>query len=126
MERGAISSPFPTWFRQRKPSEKKDWPMIRRLVEAHYFQNRDRATAAQVRFWLLELRTPELLVEVARANTALCRRLAVRRPLLAGAAAGNAVALERALDAEETAEREQDRRYWLPLRKELEKLRHRR
>ena len=32
--------------------------------------------------------------------------------------------LERALMAEETAERERDRKYWLALRAELEKLRH--
>jgi hypothetical protein len=44
--------------------------------------------------------------------------------LLAHAATGNATALERALDDEETAERECDKVYWLPLRQELEKLRH--
>ncbi len=33
-------------------------------------------------------------------------------------------ALQQALLAEETAERERDRQYWLPLRTELEKLRH--
>ena len=32
--------------------------------------------------------------------------------------------LERSLMAEESAERDQDRRYWLPLKAELEKLRH--
>jgi hypothetical protein len=32
--------------------------------------------------------------------------------------------LERALDDEETAERERDKVDWLPLRQELEKLRH--
>ncbi|HET7293213.1 MAG TPA: hypothetical protein VFM88_12370, partial [Vicinamibacteria bacterium] len=46
----------------KKTQRDKDWPMIRRLVEAHYFQHREQATAAQVRFWLRELRTPELLV----------------------------------------------------------------
>jgi hypothetical protein len=32
--------------------------------------------------------------------------------------------LELALVAEETAERQRDKLYWLPLRQELEKLRH--
>jgi hypothetical protein len=32
--------------------------------------------------------------------------------------------LEQALMVEESAEREQDRQYWLPLKAELEKLRH--
>ena len=44
--------------------------------------------------------------------------------LLAHALAGKLPELERALSAEESAERKQDREYWLPLRRELEKLRH--
>ena len=32
--------------------------MIRRLVDAHYYQNRDEPTEARVRFWLRESRTP--------------------------------------------------------------------
>ncbi len=32
--------------------------------------------------------------------------------------------LQQALLAEETAERQRDKEYWLPLRRELEKLRH--
>jgi len=46
------------------------------------------------------------------------------RPALAHAATGNAVALAQALKDEETAERERDRLYWLPLRQELERARH--
>ncbi|MGA2557772.1 MAG: hypothetical protein ABSG04_16000 [Verrucomicrobiota bacterium] len=98
--------------------------MIRRLMEAHYFSHRGKPSAAQIDFWLRELRTPELLMEVARANAAFCRRLMATRPLLAHAAAGNAAALEKSLDEEEAAERQRDKEYWLPLRAELEKLRH--
>ena len=108
----------------KKTQRDKDWPMIRRLVEAHYFEHRKKPNPAQVKFWLRELRTPELLIEVARTNAASCQRLVAARPLLAHAATGDAAALERALLAEETAEREQDKTYWLPLRRELEKLRH--
>jgi hypothetical protein len=115
---------LPDLVQAKKTQRDKDWPMLRRLVEAHYFQHRNNPKPAQVKFWLKELRTPELLIELARANAALCRRLAAVRPLLAHAATGNATALERALDAEETAERERDKVYWLPLRQELEKLRH--
>ena len=96
--------------------------MIRRLVEAHYFQHRKNPNPAQVKFWFQELRTPELLTEVARANAALCRRLVASRPLLAHVTS-DAAALESALLAEEAAERAQDKTYWLPLRRELEKLR---
>jgi hypothetical protein len=114
---------LPDLVRAKKTQRDKDWPMIRRLVEAHYFQNRHRATAAQIRFWLRELRTPELLLEVARSNPALCRPLAAARPLLAHATAGDTAALERALKEEEAAERQRDKLYWLPLRQELEALR---
>jgi hypothetical protein len=115
---------LPDLVRAKKTQRDKDWPMIRRLVEAHCFQNRHRATAVQTRFWLRELRTPELLLEVARTNPTLCRQLAATRPLLAHATAGNTPALERALKDEEAAERGRDKLYWLPLRQELEALRH--
>ena len=79
---------------------------------------------AQIRFWLQELRTPQLQVEVAQGHTLLWRELISKRPLLAHAAPGKLEELVRALAAEESAERERDRQYWLPLRAELEKLRH--
>ena len=130
---------LPDLVQAKKTQRDKDWPMIRRLVEAHYFQYRDHSpgspaspplarrggSAAQVRFWLRELRTPELLIEVAQAKPASCLRLLGLRPLLAHAASGDAAALERALRAEEDAERDRDRQYWLPLRRELQDLRHR-
>lgn len=108
----------------KKTQRDKDWPMIRRLVEAHYFQNRRKPKPAQIRFWFQELRTAELLVELARRYPRLCRRLAKERPLLTQAQAGKAEALAQALQAEESSERQRDREYWLPLRRELEKLRH--
>ena len=98
--------------------------MIRRLVEAHYFQNSAQPNPARIHFWLQELRTPQLLVEVAQRHNILRRRLVSTRPLLALAASGQVEELERVLEIEESAERERDRRYWLPLRAELEKLRH--
>jgi hypothetical protein len=73
----------------------KDWPMLRRLIEAHYFQNREKATTAEVRFWLRELRTPELLVETALRWPAAWRAQKRHRRLLA------------------------DARYWAPLKTEL-------
>jgi hypothetical protein len=115
---------LPDLVQAKKTQRDKDWPMIRRLVEAHYFQNHVRPNPAQVRFWLLELRTPQLLVEVAQHYVAQCRRLTLMRPLLAHAVPGQTEELERALLAEESAERAQDRQYWLPLRAELERLRH--
>ncbi len=115
---------LPDLVQAKKTQRDKDWPMIRRLIEAHYFQNRARPNPAQIRFWLQELRTPELLVELAHRYPAICRPSAKQRALLVHAQAGKTVDLEQALLAEETAERQRDKEYWLPLRRELEKMRH--
>jgi hypothetical protein len=69
----------------------------------------------------MELRTPVLLVELAVEHPDLASSVA--RPLLALAVAENLTAVEHALAAEEAAERDVDRRYWQPLRAELEALR---
>ena len=115
---------LPDLVQAKKTQRDKDWPMIRRLVEAHYFQNRAKPNPAQVKFWLRELRTPQLLIEVAQGHAMHCRRLMNKRRLLAHALLGDMRELEHALADEENAERQQDRDYWLPLRAELERLRH--
>ena len=97
---------------------------FQQLVEAHYFQNRSHANTALQNFWLRELRTPELLIAVARANPRLCQRLVPRRCLLSHALAGRATKLEQALLAEELRERRANKRHWRPLLEELEALRH--
>jgi hypothetical protein len=117
---------LPDLVRAKKTQRDKDWPMIRRLVEAHYFQNQTRPRPAQIRFWFEELRTPELLMELARRHPAPCRQLAKRRSLLTHASKGNIDDLDRALQAEEAAERQRDKEYWKPLRLELERLRRQR
>src|SRR5438876_7196204 len=73
---------LPDLVQAKKTQRDKDWPMIRRLVEAHYFQNRDQPTAAQIKFWFRELRTPLLLIEAAESHAAHCRKLLTERPLL--------------------------------------------
>lgn len=115
---------LPDLVQAKKTQRDKDWPMIRRLVEAHYFQNQGKPKPAQIRFWFKELRTPELLAELARRYPAICRRLVNERSLLAYVHTRESVALEQALLAEETSERQRDKEYWLPLKAELEKLRH--
>jgi hypothetical protein len=114
---------LPDLVQAKKTQRDKDWPMLRRLVEAHYFENRTRATAAQTRFWILELRSPDLLIELARSQPVACRRAARRRPLLKHAIQADQAALRRGLLAEETSEREADRRFWRPLRSELQTIR---
>ncbi len=115
---------LPDLVTAKKTQRDKDWPMVRRLIEANYFQNRATPTETQVRFWLLELRTPPLLIEVAQANESLRRSIERERPLLALAEPAREHDLAEALLAEERLERERDRIYWLPLKAELEQLRH--
>ena len=115
---------LPDLVRAKKPQRDKDWPMIWRLVECHYFDHQTKANHLQIRFWLKELRTPQLLIETARLHLRECHSLATRRPLLALAAAGDEAQLAQSLAAEEFDEREADRKYWAPLRTALEKLRH--
>ena len=116
---------LPDLVKAKKTQREKDWPMLRRLVEAHYFQYRPTANASQLAFWFLELRTPELLLELARPHPALCRRLTPKRPLLARARLGDSSGLEHGLRDEEDRERQADRACWRPLRRELAALRHR-
>lgn len=98
--------------------------MIRRLVEVHYFQNRTVPDAGRIRFWLLELRTPGLLIEAAQAHAGVAATLAACRPLLCAALDGKEAELETGLREEEARCRDEDRVYWLPLKKELERLSH--
>ena len=116
---------LPDLVQAKKTQRDKDWPMIRRLIEADYFEHQSQAKPARVRFWFEQLRTPELLLELARRHPALCRRLTARRPLLIHAQLGKMDDCVRALIDEEASERRRDAEYWLPLRRELEKLRHR-
>jgi len=114
---------LPDLVQAKKTQRGKDWPMLQRLVEANYLQHRASATPEQQQFWLLEMRTPEMLVEVAQNAPQLARELAVKRPSLLLVSAGKLRELEMALTEEERGERERDRIYWQPLKAELEQLR---
>ena len=107
----------------KKTQREKDWPMIRRLVEQNYLEHRDSPSSAQVRFWLRELRTPELLIRVV-AQWAREAEGEQVRPAVDAAIQGNEDAVAACLRLEEDEERQRDRVYWQPLRRELERLRH--
>jgi hypothetical protein len=115
---------LPDLVKAKKTQRDKDWPMIRRLVEADYARSQGLAGERQVRFWLQECRTPAILLELAASHGKQMALLEKDRPLLALAWGGNEHELERALVVEELAERQTDRQYWEPLRRELEGLRH--
>ena len=108
----------------KKTQRDKDWPMVRRLLEADYFQHRNqKPDTERVQFWLREIRTPELLISVCVEYPESATRGLNQRPLIRMAINGEVDALEEALRLEELKERRKDRAYWAPLKKELETMR---
>ena len=107
----------------KKTQRDKDWPMIRRLVESHYETYRNDATADRIEFWLMESRTPQMLIVLTADHPDAARALVPRRPLLSEAFGASAGAIEAELRAEELSEKEADRAYWQPLKRELEQIR---
>ena len=114
---------LPDLVQAKKTQRDKDWPMIRRLIEADYIRQED-PTMEQVRFWLLQSRTPEMIIELAQTYVQESKLLSNVRKVLQFAGTENKIAIEAELHKEEIEEREADRRYWEPLRQELENLRH--
>ncbi len=114
---------LPDLVKAKKTQRDKDWPMIRRLVEADYFSSQDQATREDLEFWLLELRTHELLIETVKAHPDMAKTFETVRPLLKFASVGEEGLLAEALLLEEREQRDADRIYWAPLKAELELLR---
>jgi len=117
---------LPDLVASKKTQRDKDWPMIRRLVEANYEQFFDEPGEERVQFWLEELRTPELLVECASRFPEAARHAARERPAVAAALSGDEAEVAMRLEQEQAREMELDRVYWAPLRVELEELRRER
>ena len=113
---------LPDLVAAKKTQLDKDWPMITRLVEADHARHAE-ATEARIDFWLRESRTPAMLVTLADSWPAAAESRVPARPLLAHALAGDVAAVAAGLRVEEDAEREADRAYWAPLRRELEQMR---
>lgn len=64
-----------------------------------------------------------MLIDLARRHPAPTEQAAVQRPLLHTATAAEEDRLEAELLQEELAERQRDKEYWLPLKRELEQMR---
>ena len=108
----------------KKTQREKDWSHIRRLIEAHYLENKDNGSPENIRFWLTEARTPEIIRLVADENSDIVNVLKSQRRLLRLLPGCTEEELSSALQEEEKQEREADRLYWQPLLDELEKARH--
>lgn len=115
---------LPDLIQAKKTQRDKDWPMIRRLIEADRVACHGVPTQDQVRFWLREARTSSLLIELARGfrETAL-NVLVERRAVLEFALAENEEGVEAELANEERVQRSADKVYWEPLKRELEQMR---
>ncbi|MCS7466419.1 hypothetical protein NZK35_06990 [Stieleria sp. ICT_E10.1] len=113
-------------IRAKKTQRDKDWPMIQRLVDAHYEEFREAPNEDRVRFWLRESRTPEVLIRVGAENFEIIQQEAKQRPLLAEAMAASKTAIRQELEKEQAREKEADQAYWNPLKRELEQLRRER
>lgn len=114
---------IPDLVQAKKTQRSKDWPMIELLAAIHHRENRDFPGDDFIKFWLHELRTPELLITLARDYPVQAQDLSQKRQLLTLAIAQDIEALRLALDTERQAEQALDRAYWEPLRRELEEYR---
>lgn len=115
---------LPDLVQAKKTQRAKDWPMLERLIEAHWFQNRSAATPARIDFWLRECRTVEILLELTILFPCEAVALQSNRPALVHSLTNDLEGVEEALEQERRSEVVADRAYWAPLRQELERLRH--
>lgn len=108
----------------KKTQRDKDWFMLKRLVDNDILTHKINPSLQQVRWWLLECRDSNILVDLATEFPGLVRQLIKNRLLLKAAIAGNKEQVSELLAKEENEERRKDIAYWQPLREELEVLRH--
>ncbi|GAB4180887.1 MAG: hypothetical protein Fur0032_21900 [Terrimicrobiaceae bacterium] len=113
----------PDLVNAKKTQREKDWPVIAALVEGHFQAFQCHPTGERIAFWLGESRSAERLMDLAAQFPADAVRWKDARPLLALAIAGDLVGLREAFDAEVRAEKEKDRIYWEPLKREMEAFR---
>lgn len=115
---------LPDLVKAKKTQRSKDWPMLQRLIEAHWFEHRHSPTPERIEFWLKECRTPDILMELAKLFPAETRIIQTHRPLLSHALQNDLAAIEGGLEQERHAEVIADRAYWAPLRDQLNRIRH--
>lgn len=115
---------LPDLVKAKKTQRDKDWPMIRRLIEADIYRAPDDPSEDKICFWFAECRTPELLISLSAKYPKIASRMLANRPILRFAIQGNREEVQSLLKDEEDREREADRQYWMPLKKELEAWRH--
>ncbi len=111
---------LPDLVKAKKTQRDKDWPMIRRLIEADIYKTTVNPSQDKLCFWFAECRTPELLISLAAKYPDIVSSMVTGRPLLRYAIEGNQEKTQSLLRDEEDRERDLDRQYWAPLKTELE------
>jgi len=114
---------LPDLVQAKKTQRDKDWPMLRRLLEADYLAD-VRPSREKILFWLMESRTPEILRRLCQTYADQAAPIAARRQAVDDALSGDLDKVAASLAQEEAEERRRDTEYWKPLRRELELLRH--
>jgi len=114
---------LPDLVQAKKTQRLKDWPMLQRLIESHWFQHQHEPTSERITFWLKECRSPEILLELARRFPDETISEAKHRPLLDATLNQDSDLVEEALESERLAVVAEDKAYWKPLREELELMR---
>ena len=107
----------------KKTQREKDWPVIEALVEGHYDAFHSEPNSERLEFWFLESRAPERLIELCERFPDEAARFSKFRPLLSKALNSDHWELRVELDAEKRRGQEKDRRYWEPLKREMQEFR---
>lgn len=115
---------LPDLVKAKKTQRAKDWPMIQRLLEAHYLNHRESPNPEQISFWMMELRTADFLIEAAQKHPSIALRHQRIRPLIDLALNASRQDLEKEFLKEQEIERTRDKEHWEPIKRELEQIRH--
>ncbi|OGC43546.1 hypothetical protein A2Y85_07595 [candidate division WOR-3 bacterium RBG_13_43_14] len=107
----------------KKTQRDKDWVMLKRLVENDIYLTR-KPSSKKIRWWLTVCRNPDTLIRLVKRYRGYAKHAITARPLLKAALKNKTALLQKLLLQEEKKEREKDKKYWAPLRRELERLRH--
>lgn len=107
----------------KKTQRDKDWLMLKRLVNNDILLRNYDAAKEDIRWWFQECMDADVLIELSKKHPDIARESIANRPLLNSAVRSDIKKLHRGLLKEEELERDEDRKYWAPLRKELETLR---
>ena len=113
----------PDLVEAKKTQRSKDWPVIEALVAIHCTENSSAPNHDWIRFWLMEARSPELLVELCTRFQKEALDLQKDRPLLSVGIQGDAPLLRAEIQTETMREQEKGRLYWEPLKREMEEFR---